>query len=340
MTGVQVAHLPEPQRPEFIVAARVEWFGHEAHVIASLVEQRSATHDDAVGTAGQRGHIPLRRFPIAARELVDLVAGKRPEQLGEVVIGSREKVRDEVLGMGGDAIGVVRLRQPDRVPAGIDAALRVETDEAPRPLVVHGGRDDHHGRVEQRHEAVERIGHELLVPSSWLYIAAVLDIVLVAPQIAVNTGSIVRLCANVGARLHLVEPLGFDLDDRSLRRGGLDYHELTTCTTWPSWEACRDGVGLDRRWFATTAQPPVRRYDEVTFQADDVIAFGCESSGLPPELVATFPVEHRLGIPMRPGNRSLNLAGAVAVVAYEAWRQRDFDGAAYGTTEEARRPRP
>jgi tRNA (cytidine/uridine-2'-O-)-methyltransferase len=168
----------------------------------------------------------------------------------------------------------------------------------------------------------------------------VLEIVLVAPQIAVNTGSIVRLCANVGARLHLVEPLGFDLDDRSLKRGGLDYHELTSCSTWPSLDACRDGIGRDRRWFATTAQPPVRRYDEVGYQRGDAVVFGCESTGLAPEALTTFPVDDRLGIPMRPGNRSLNLAGAAAVIAYEAWRQHGFPGAAYGTTEESRPPLP
>ncbi len=167
-----------------------------------------------------------------------------------------------------------------------------------------------------------------------------LDVVLVAPQIAVNTGNIIRLCANAGARLHLVEPLGFALDDRSLRRGGLDYHELTETTRWPSWRACNDGVGPDRRWFATTAASRARRYDEITYVDGDVVVFGCEPSGLPASILAEFDAAHRLHIPMRPHNRSMNLASAVAVVVYEAWRQHGFPGAASGTTEEARAPLP
>jgi tRNA (cytidine/uridine-2'-O-)-methyltransferase len=164
-----------------------------------------------------------------------------------------------------------------------------------------------------------------------------LEIVLFAPQIAVNTGNIVRLCANVGARLHLVEPLGFSLDDRALRRGGLDYHELTETTRWPSWRACRAGFA-DRRWFATSAGVRARRYDDAEFFPGDVVVFGCETDGLPASVLATFPPDRRLHIPMRPGNRSMNLAGAVAVVAYEAWRQHGFAGATAGTFEEARRP--
>jgi tRNA (cytidine/uridine-2'-O-)-methyltransferase len=164
-----------------------------------------------------------------------------------------------------------------------------------------------------------------------------LDIVLVEPRIAANTGNIIRLCANVGARLHLVEPLGFTLDDAALRRGGLDYHELTDTTVWRSWPECRRALGDDRRWYATTAHA-TRRYHEVEYRADDVVVFGCEPEGLPAAVLAEFATEHRLTIPMRPGNRSLNLAGAVSVVAYEAWRQHGFDGAGTGTIEEARPP--
>jgi tRNA (cytidine/uridine-2'-O-)-methyltransferase len=166
----------------------------------------------------------------------------------------------------------------------------------------------------------------------------VVDIVLVAPQIATNTGNIVRLCANVGSRLHLVRPLGFALDAAALRRGGLDYHELVDMQVWDSWDDCRGGLGMDRRWFATTARAPHRRYDEVDYRSDDVVVFGCEATGLGGELLAAFPLEHRLHIPMRPSNRSLNLANAVSVVAYEAWRQRGFDGAATGTFEESTLP--
>jgi tRNA (cytidine/uridine-2'-O-)-methyltransferase len=167
--------------------------------------------------------------------------------------------------------------------------------------------------------------------------STMLDFVLVAPQIAVNTGNIIRLCANVGARLHLVEPLGFTLDAAALRRGGLDYHELTETTRWESWQACRHGIGDERRWFATSAGAR-RRYDRVEYRPGDVVVFGCEASGLPAAILGEFDDLHWLWIPMRPHNRSLNLAGAVSVVAYEAWRQHDFYGAGSGTTEEARPP--
>ena len=167
---------------------------------------------------------------------------------------------------------------------------------------------------------------------------ALLDIVLVAPQIATNTGNIIRLCANVGARLHLVEPLGFSLDAAAVRRGGLDYHELVDVRHWDSWPDCRSGVETDppQRWFATTAagverldrEHAPRRYDECAYRSGDVVAFGCEASGLPAEILAEFGADRCLTIPMRPGNRSLNVANAVAVVVYEAWRQHGFVGAA------------
>ena len=165
-----------------------------------------------------------------------------------------------------------------------------------------------------------------------------LEIVLVEPQIATNTGNIIRVCANVGSRLHLVRPLGFALDDSSLRRGGLDYHELTDTQVWETWEDCRAALGVGRRWFATTTRDPDRRYDEVEYRAGDVVAFGCEATGLGDALLAEFPSAQRLHIPMRPSNRSLNLANAVSVVVYEAWRQHDFAGAATGTFEESLRP--
>lgn len=168
--------------------------------------------------------------------------------------------------------------------------------------------------------------------------SALLDVVLLAPQIATNTGNIIRLCANVGARLHLVEPLGFSLDAAAVRRGGLDYHELVDVRRWDSWPDCRAGLGTDppRRWFATTAAGVVRhdderaprRYDGCAYRSGDVVVFGCEASGLPAEVLAEFGADRHLTIPMRPGNRSLNIANAVAVVAYEAWRQHGFVGAA------------
>jgi tRNA (cytidine/uridine-2'-O-)-methyltransferase len=175
----------------------------------------------------------------------------------------------------------------------------------------------------------------------WGERAALLDIVLVAPQIATNTGNIIRLCANVGARLHLVEPLGFSLDAAAVRRGGLDYHELVDVRRWESWPECRAGLGTDppQRWFATTAAGVEGHDDErapllyngCAYRSGDVVAFGCEASGLPAEVLAEFGADSRLTIPMRPGNRSLNVANAVAVVAYEAWRQHGFAGAALGS---------
>lgn len=166
---------------------------------------------------------------------------------------------------------------------------------------------------------------------------AMLEIVLVAPQIPTNTGNIIRLCANVGARLHLVRPLGFTLDEAALRRGGLDYHELTDTQCWDTWTDCRVALGTDRRWFATTSGATHRRYDEVDYRAGDAVVFGCEAEGLPAALLAEFAADHRLRIPMRPSNRSLNLANAVSVVAYEAWRQNDFSGSSSGTFEESLR---
>jgi tRNA (cytidine/uridine-2'-O-)-methyltransferase len=164
-----------------------------------------------------------------------------------------------------------------------------------------------------------------------------LEVVLVEPQIATNTGNIVRVCANVGARLHLVRPLGFSLDAAALRRGGLDYHEISDMQVWDTWADCRAALGAERRWFATTTRTPHRRYDAVGYTDGDVVAFGCEATGLADSLLAEFGAEQRLHIPMRPSNRSLNLANAVSVVAFEAWRQHDFTGAATGTFEESLR---
>ncbi len=160
--------------------------------------------------------------------------------------------------------------------------------------------------------------------------ATLLHIVLVEPCIPTNTGSIIRLCANTGCRLHLVEPLGFRLDEASVRRGGLDYHELTVVTVHPSWEDARRNITAvtpNGQWFATTASATVRHTD-VDYQAGDVVVFGTEPTGLPPEILDEFAAPSRLAIPMRPDNRSLNLSNAAAVVAYEAWRQHDFAGGA------------
>lgn len=151
-----------------------------------------------------------------------------------------------------------------------------------------------------------------------------MQIVLVHPQIAPNTGNIIRLAANVGASLHLVEPLGFSMDARLLRRAGLDYHELADVHVHADLDAAR--AACPGRWLALTTQG-ARRYDAVDYRDDDVLVFGCEATGLPDDVLATYGPDERVALPMMPGNRSLNLANAVAVVAYEAWRHQDFVGA-------------
>jgi tRNA (cytidine/uridine-2'-O-)-methyltransferase len=146
------------------------------------------------------------------------------------------------------------------------------------------------------------------------------DIVLVEPEIPPNAGNAIRLAANTGCRLHLVEPLGFSMDDRQLKRAGLDYHDLTQVFRHKSWSACRAGLA-GRRMFAFTTRAS-RLYTEVRYAADDVFVFGAETRGLPAAVLQEIP--DRLRLPMRPGNRSLNLSNAVAVVVFEAWRQLGF----------------
>jgi tRNA (cytidine/uridine-2'-O-)-methyltransferase len=148
------------------------------------------------------------------------------------------------------------------------------------------------------------------------------DIVLVEPEIPPNAGNVIRLAANTGCRLHLVEPLGFSMDDRQLKRAGLDYHELANVRRHASWNACRSVVGT-RRMFAFTTKG-TRLYTEAAYAADDVLVFGAETRGMAEEVLAQFENESRLRLPMRPGNRSLNLSNAVAVVVFEAWRQLRF----------------
>ena len=153
-------------------------------------------------------------------------------------------------------------------------------------------------------------------------------IVLVHPEIPPNTGNVIRLAANTGAELHLVEPLGFRLADRELRRSGLDYHEYARVTVHRDWPACRSALESHeaRRWFALTTHGQRSLYD-CALAPGDVLVFGGETSGLPERILADFSGEMRLRIPMRPGVRSLNLSNAVAVAVYEAWRQAGFEGA-------------
>ena len=148
------------------------------------------------------------------------------------------------------------------------------------------------------------------------------DVVLFQPEIPPNAGNVIRLCANVGARLHLVEPLGFSMDDRQLRRAGLDYHEMATVTVHRDWEACRAALA-GARMFAVSTRGQTT-YSDVTYRAGDAFLFGPETQGLPQALLDTFTPDRTLRLPMRPGNRSLNLSNAVAVVVFEAWRQAGF----------------
>ncbi|MDZ4732750.1 MAG: tRNA (uridine(34)/cytosine(34)/5-carboxymethylaminomethyluridine(34)-2'-O)-methyltransferase TrmL [Nitrospirota bacterium] len=148
------------------------------------------------------------------------------------------------------------------------------------------------------------------------------DVILFQPEIPPNTGNIIRLCANTGARLHLVKPLGFTLEDKQLLRAGLDYHEFATITVHESWTECVARVKA-RRMFAVSTKG-TQRYDQVEYAAGDAFVFGPESRGLPVEILEAVGAQQRLRVPMVPGNRSLNLSNAVAVVIYEAWRQLAF----------------
>ena len=153
-------------------------------------------------------------------------------------------------------------------------------------------------------------------------------VVLVQPEIPPNTGNVIRLCANTATALHLVEPLGFRMSDRELKRAGLDYHEYVSVSVHRDMDTCR--VELDgskaRRWFAFTTTGEHSLYD-TRFLPGDVLVFGSESSGLPQDVLACFAPQARLRIPMRRGVRSLNLSNAVAVAVYEAWRQVGLTGA-------------
>ena len=152
------------------------------------------------------------------------------------------------------------------------------------------------------------------------------DIVLYQPEIPPNTGNLIRLSANSGFRLHLVEPLGFDLSDKQAARAGLDYHDMACVTVHADWAAVRAALA-GRRWFALTTRAS-RLFGTVAYEPDDVFVFGPESRGLPSEILATFDADCRLRLPMRPGSRSMNLSNAVSVTLFEAWRQNGYAGGA------------
>ena len=150
------------------------------------------------------------------------------------------------------------------------------------------------------------------------------DVVLFEPEIPPNTGNVMRLCANTGARLHLVRPLGFTLTDRHLGRAGMDYRHLAKVTVHDDWTACCAALA-NRRMFAMTTRARLG-HDAPGFRADDVFVFGSETKGLPASVLRGFPGERCIRLPMIAESRSLNLSNAVAVVVYEAWRQNGFAG--------------
>ncbi len=149
-------------------------------------------------------------------------------------------------------------------------------------------------------------------------------VALYQPEIPPNTGNIIRLCANTGAQLHLIHPLGFTLEDKQLRRAGLDYHEWVQVQEYADFSAFIEIMGTHRWWALTTKGK--RSFHEVDYQEQDALLFGPETRGLPNEILKQIPVERRLRIPMLPQARSLNLSNTVAVVVYEAWRQLGYVG--------------
>jgi tRNA (cytidine/uridine-2'-O-)-methyltransferase len=153
------------------------------------------------------------------------------------------------------------------------------------------------------------------------------SIILYQPEIPPNSGNVIRLCANIGARLHLVKPLGFNLSAAQLRRAGMDYAEIADIRLHESWPDCLAALEADgiARLFALSTRGTVR-HDQPRYTEQDAFLFGPESRGLPDDILAQIPPEHRLRLPMRTGCRSVNLSNTVAVVGYEAWRQLGFPG--------------
>ena len=152
------------------------------------------------------------------------------------------------------------------------------------------------------------------------------NVVLFEPEIAPNTGNIIRLCANTGCVMHLIEPLGFEWDDKRLRRAGLDYHEFAHVHIWPDYAAFENSLAPDASVFAMTTKAK-KLYHRINFKLSDYLLFGPETRGLPAELLAKFNDESRLRLPMLEQSRSMNLSNAVAVSVYEAWRQNGFSSA-------------
>jgi tRNA (cytidine/uridine-2'-O-)-methyltransferase len=152
----------------------------------------------------------------------------------------------------------------------------------------------------------------------------VFELILYQPEIPPNTGNIIRLCANTGANLHVIRPLGFELDDKQLRRAGLDYHEFAAILVHDNLQVCLAALG-ERRLFALSTRGR-QNYAEIKYREGDAFLFGPETRGLPQSVLDDLPAEQRLRIPMRPDNRSLNLSNSAAIILYEAWRQLGFAG--------------
>ena len=151
-----------------------------------------------------------------------------------------------------------------------------------------------------------------------------MNVVLYHPEIPQNTGNIIRICANTGAKLHLVKPFGFEWDDKRLRRAGLDYHELALVSLYENFEDCQVALA-GTRWFALTTKAK-RSYAEVRFRPNDTVLLGQETKGLPASIAESLTDEQKLRIPMQARSRSINLANSVAITLYEGWRQQNFDG--------------
>ena len=164
-----------------------------------------------------------------------------------------------------------------------------------------------------------------------------MHVVLIAPEIAGNTGNIIRLCANTGTTLHLVEPLGFSLEDKLLQRAGLDYHDLANVRRHVDWAACKMALPTTQPW-ALTSRATVT-YSDAPMSIEDVLIYGCESVGLPNSVLDEFEADHQVRIPMQPNNRSLNLANSVALVVYDVWRRSGFRGAVFAPGTVAADPR-
>ncbi len=154
-----------------------------------------------------------------------------------------------------------------------------------------------------------------------------ISVILYEPEIPPNTGNIIRLCANMGGQLHLIEPLGFDLDDKKLRRAGLDYAEFAQMKVWKSLDECLQESNFKRVFACSTKG--TQNYSEASYQTGDAFIFGPETRGLPENYLASLPLSQVIRIPMLADSRSMNLSNSVAVIVYEAWRQLEFDGAVF-----------